>query len=73
MVDTGDTFWPEGTTMPNDYTHIHYGDGQTDALLALSPGEHTLLLQMCNSAHQSYGEAFASRVTITVHEPIQSR
>jgi len=69
VVDTGDTFWPEGTTMPNDPTHIHYGDGQTDANLILSPGQHTLLLQMCNSDHQSYGEAFASYVTITVLEP----
>jgi hypothetical protein len=66
VVDTADPFWPEGLTMPYDDTHIHYGEGQIDVQLALEPGPHVLLLQMCNNLHQSYGEAFANKIQITV-------
>src|SRR5215216_2123082 len=31
--------------IPNDAQHIHYGQGQTEAVLDLSEGEHTLTLQ----------------------------
>ena len=35
-----------GTVIPMDATHKHYGKGQTEATLQLTPGEHTLTLHL---------------------------
>jgi len=55
----------EGIVVPFDENHIHYGQGQTEAELNLSPGTHTLTLQFADGAHRSYGKKMAT--TITVH------
>ena len=57
---------PQGTTVPADATHIHFGGGQTEADVPLAPGRHTLLLQLADHAHRSYGPELTARVTITV-------
>jgi len=44
MVDT-DSVEP-GETIPSDDSHVHYGTGQTDGVLELEPGDHTLNLQV---------------------------
>ncbi|PNH07645.1 hypothetical protein TSOC_005881 [Tetrabaena socialis] len=49
----------EGTAIPFDDAHKHYGKGQTSADLELAPGKHTLTLQFANAAHESYGPAYA--------------
>ncbi len=51
--------------IPNSPTHLHFGKGQTETTLALTPGKHTLTLQFADGAHQSFG--FAMRQSITVH------
>ncbi len=57
---------PVGTAVPADETHIHYGGGQTEADVPLTPGPHTLLLQLADHAHRSYGPELTARVSITV-------
>lgn len=57
---------PEGTAVPADERHIHFGAGQTEAELELPPGEHKLTLQFADGNHTSYGEPLASTITVTV-------
>lgn len=55
-----------GEVVPANDTHIHYGKGQTEDTIELSPGEHTLTLQFANGLHQSYGEAWSKTITVNV-------
>ncbi len=64
IVDAG--FIPEGTVIPANATHIHFGKAQTEALLKLSPGEHTLTLQFADGLHRSYGEKWSKTITVNV-------
>ncbi len=64
IIDGG--FLPTGETIPADKTHIHYGKGQTEATIELTPGEHTLTLQFANGLHQSYGEQWSKTITVNV-------
>lgn len=51
----------------NDENHLHFGGGQTEATLELSPGEHTLQLLLGDFAHIPHEPAVMSeRITITV-------
>ena len=56
----------QGTVVPADETHIHFGKGQTETEVELAPGEHKLTLQFANGSHISYGEVMAATITITV-------
>ncbi len=58
----------QGVVVPKDETHIHYGKGQTEAQVELEPGEYTLVMQFANHVHQSYGDAGAASIKITVTE-----
>ena len=57
---------PLGQVVPADATHIHFGKAQTEATLELSPGPHTLTLQLADGAHRSYGVALSATIKITV-------
>lgn len=59
---------PEGTMVPSDEKHIHFGKGQTEAELELPPGEHKLTMQFADGNHTSYGEVMATTITVTVEE-----
>jgi Domain of unknown function (DUF4399) len=37
--------------IPNDFNHLHFGAGQTEAEITLRPGEHTLQLVMGDKDH----------------------
>ncbi|MGR9089012.1 MAG: DUF4399 domain-containing protein [Gammaproteobacteria bacterium] len=53
--------------IPNDAQHRHFGGGQTETALELSPGQHTLQLVLGNFAHIPHNPPLVSeRVTITV-------
>jgi hypothetical protein len=56
----------EGTAVPKDETHIHFGGGQTETELELEPGEYTLTMQFADGSHMSFGEPLSSQVKITV-------
>src|SRR5699024_6395546 len=44
LIDEGDSM-PSGEVIPDDDTHLHFGKGQTETELDLSPGDHKLTLQ----------------------------
>ena len=56
----------ENEPIPSNETHIHYGQGQTEANLTLEPGKHTLTLQFGDGLHLSYGEKLSSTIKIKV-------
>lgn len=56
----------EGTVVPADDSHKHYGKGQTEAELELKPGKHKLVLQFADGEHRSYGPALTQTIEITV-------
>jgi len=58
-------FIAKGEVVPKDETHKHFGKGQTGTILHLTPGDHTLTLQLADGHHQSYGKSMSQ--TITVH------
>jgi len=53
--------------IPQDKTHLHFGAGQTEALIELSPGKHTLQLVLGDWSHLPFQPPIMSDViTITV-------
>ena len=64
LIIDGDPI-PAGQVVPTDDTHLHFGKGQTETTVNLTPGDHTLTMQFANGAHQSYGPAMSQ--TIKVH------
>jgi hypothetical protein len=56
----------QGQAIPADATHLHFGKGQTETELKLTPGEHTLTLQFADGAHRSYGEKMSSTIHVKV-------
>lgn len=65
LIIDGDPI-PKGQVVPKDETHIHYGKGQTEAEVPLSPGKHTLTLQFADGAHMSYGMDMSATITVNV-------
>lgn len=59
---------PAASAVAKDATHIHYGGGQTEAELELSPGQHTLTLQFADGMHRSYGPELSKTISVTVVE-----
>ena len=60
------TFIPEGTVVPANETHIHYGKAQMETDLTLTPGKHTLTLQFADGSHISSGEKLSQTITVNV-------
>ncbi len=42
---------PLNKPIPNDFNHLHFGAGQTEAVLTLTPGAHTLQLLLGDKDH----------------------
>jgi hypothetical protein len=58
---------PEGQPLPRDAQHLHFGDGQTETELQLTPGRHTLRLVLGDALHVPHQPLVASElITITV-------
>lgn len=66
LIDNPAGETPEGQVVPADAKNIHFGKGQTESILELSPGKHTLTLQFADGAHRSYGKKLAKTITIYV-------
>ncbi len=64
LIIDGDSI-PAGQVVPTDDTHLHFGKGQTETSVNLTPGDHTLTMQFADGAHRSYGPAMSQ--TIKVH------
>lgn len=53
--------------LPADDNHMHFGGGQTEVTLDLSPGQHTLQLVLGDAGHVPHSPPIVSEViTITV-------
>jgi hypothetical protein len=57
---------PAGQPIPNDAQHRHFGGGQTETVLKLAPGTHTLQLELADANHVPFDPPLVSR-KITVH------
>ena len=58
---------PAGLPIPNDANHLHFGKGQTETVLTLPPGKHTLQLLLGDHSHIPHEPVVASApITITV-------
>ena len=55
-----------GTIIPKDSAHVHFGKGQTEYELKLSPGKHKLTLQMADGLHRSYGSKLSATIMVNV-------
>lgn len=65
FIDAEDSLaW--GTIVPKDDNHLHYGKGQTEDNLTLTPGKHKLTLQFADGLHRSYGGKLAATVNVNV-------
>ncbi len=58
---------PLDQPLPSDASHRHFGGGQTETSLELSPGRHTLQLVLADHTHTPHDPPVISqRITITV-------
>jgi hypothetical protein len=65
LIDTGVP--PMNEPIPNDAHHLHFGKGQTETVLDLPPGRHTLQLLLAGGDHVPHDPPIVSRkITITV-------
>jgi hypothetical protein len=66
LIDTKEPINPN-EPIPHDNRHLHFGAGETEALIDLPPGKHTLQLVLSDSNHFSFNPPLMSkRITITV-------
>jgi hypothetical protein len=66
---------PTQAPIPKDEKHIHYGQGETEAILDLPVGEHTLVLQFATGDHVPYDpQVFQQiRVKVTKQNPMPEK
>lgn len=58
---------PLDEPIPNDFNHLHFGAGQTEATVTLSPGRHTLQLLLGDANHVPHDPPVMSQpITVTV-------
>lgn len=60
LIDTG--MPPLDEPIPSDFNHIHFGKGQTETELVLTPGDHTLQLLLADHNHIPHNPPVASQV-----------
>lgn len=65
LIDV-DTLPVAGMPIPADDHHVHFGGGQTETVLTLPPGTHTLQLELGDMNHVPFDPAVVSK-KITVH------
>ncbi|MDO3386739.1 DUF4399 domain-containing protein [Gilvimarinus sp. SDUM040013] len=66
LIDV-DTPPAPGQTIPSDENHRHFGGGQTETTLELSPGTHTLQLLVGDHLHRPHATPVMSeKISITV-------
>ena len=53
--------------IPNDKQHLHFGGGQTETIVELAPGTHTLQLLMGDANHVPHDPPlYSKKVTVYV-------
>ncbi|MEA2777877.1 MAG: hypothetical protein QOF90_3283 [Acetobacteraceae bacterium] len=64
LIDTA--LPPMDQPIPNDKNHLHFGLGQTETVIDLPPGTHTLQLLMADADHIPHDPPLISK-KITIH------
>jgi len=54
--------------IPNDEKHQHFDSGETEVLLSLRPGKHTLQLVVGDEEHEPFEQLISKKVIIEVIE-----
>ena len=58
---------PAGMPIPADEKHRHFGGGQTEISVPLTPGNHTLQLVLADGGHVPHNPAVVSeKISVTV-------
>lgn len=58
---------PPDQEIPSDRNHLHFGAGETETMVELPPGKHTLQLLMGDDKHIPHNPPIYSRkITVTV-------
>ncbi|SAK46551.1 DUF4399 domain-containing protein [Caballeronia ptereochthonis] len=58
---------PMDQEIPSDRNHLHYGAGETETMLELPPGKHTLQLLMGDDKHIPHNPpVYSKKITIYV-------
>jgi hypothetical protein len=66
LIDANEAINPN-EPIPHDKNHLHFGGGETEALLDLPPGKHTLQLVLGDSNHFPFNPLLISKkITIMV-------
>jgi hypothetical protein len=65
LIDVNEALDPN-EPIPQDKKHLHFGAGQTEALIELPPGKHTLQLVLGDASHYLFHPPLVSEV-ITVN------
>ena len=61
---------PLDQPIPNDFNHLHFGAGQTEAIVTLSPGRHTLQLLLGDENHVPHNPPIMSKpIRVYVAKP----
>jgi hypothetical protein len=62
-------FIAAGEIVPNDETHLHFGNAQLTTTLTLEPGPHTIRLQFADGTHHALaGDQYRAEVQVVVAE-----
>ena len=70
LVDVTDPIDPK-EPIPQDKSHLHFGAGQTETMLELAPGTHTLQLVLGDARHYPFEPPVVSeKITIRVRQPV---
>jgi hypothetical protein len=69
LIDVDEPLNPN-EPIPHDKKHLHFGAGQTEALIDLPPGKHTLQLVLGDGKHLLFDPPLVSKkITITIKKP----
>jgi hypothetical protein len=65
LIDTA--LPPADQEIPSDRNHLHFGAGETEGMVELPPGRHTLQLLMGDDKHVPHKPPiYSKKITITV-------
>ena len=64
LIDTPPV--PAGMLIPMRDNSLHFDAGETQTTLDLSPGRHTLTLQLGDGGNLAYGRAMSSSIEVIV-------
>jgi len=64
---------PLDQPIPNDFNHLHFGAGQSEAQVTLTPGKHTLQLLLGDKDHIPHTPpVYSERITVNVVDQAQT-